>query len=542
MNKRNFNLFYVMGLCLMLILIVSFPLSAQEKGILKIGVKSEPDNTNPLIATTSAFDSIIDMNVYDYLIVRDNDLRPVGNLAESWTLSEDGLVWTFKLKEGIKWFDGEDFTADDVVWTYNTLINGRYPQSVQLVGVTACEKVDEYAVKITTEFPKANMEAVGIPIMPEHIYSKIPVEELNTFSEENPVGTGPFELVKWKRSEFLRFKANPEYHLGAPHIDEIVYVIYANIDTLMQALISGEVDAVTSVAASQVKKLESYPNIKVVKAAGMNFTELAFNCWEDPISKGNPLVLDPKIRLACDYAIDKETLVNISLAGFGIPGTSFIPPSVGDWHWSPEGNELHRYDPAIAKQILEDAGYTDTDGDGIREDADGNMLNFRIGVNTSADHYFKSAIMIKKNLQAVGIETTISVMDSGALSGLINKQNYNTDMYMWRWSVEYDPTLKLSIFLTDEIRKRNGSCWSNETYDALFLKQINQLNREERTATVHEMQKIVYEEAPYIILYYVDALEAYRTDKFEGWTKVPADIGCVVDQTNNSTKLNIRLK
>ena len=104
MNKRSFRILSVMGLCLMLILIVVFPLSAQEKGVLKIGVKSEPDNTNPLIATSSAFDSIIDKNVYNYLIIKDKDLRPVGGLAESWTVNEDGLVWTFKLKEGIKWF------------------------------------------------------------------------------------------------------------------------------------------------------------------------------------------------------------------------------------------------------------------------------------------------------------------------------------------------------------------------------------------------------------------------------------------------------
>ena len=543
-NKRNFKLFSVMGLCLMLLLIVVFPLLAQEKGVLKIGVKSEPDNTNPLIAISSAFDSIIDKNVYNYLIIKDKDLKPVGGLAESWTISEDGLVWTFKLKEGIKWFDGEDFTADDVVWTYSTLINGEYPQSIQLAGVTTCEKVDEYTVNLTTEAPKANMEYVGIPIMPEHIYSKIPVEELDTFSEENPVGTGPFELVEWKRGEFLRFKANPDYYASTPHIDEIVYVVFANTDTLMQALIAGEVDAITDVAQSQFKTLESYPNIKGVKASGMNFTELGFNCWENPISKGNPLVLDPKIRLACDYAIDKQTLVDISLGGFGTPGTSLIPPSIGDWHWSPEEDELHRYDPAIAKQILEDAGYTDTNGDGIREDTDGNMLSFRFAVLTKYDYYVKSASIIQKNLQDIGIKTIISTMDTGALCDLIYKQDFNTDMYLWRWSAEYDPTLKLSVLLTGQIGNRSDCFWSNKTYDALFLKQASQINREERIATVHEMQKIAYEEAPYIILFYIDALEAYRTDQFEGWTKVPTDNGCVVDQVNNknSTRLNIRLK
>lgn len=541
MNKRRFKFFSVMGLCLMLILIVVFPLSAQEKGVLKIGIKSEPDNTNPLIATLSAFD-IIERNVYNYLIAYDNDLRPVGDLAKSWTVSEDGLVWTFKLEEGVKWFDGKAFTADDVVWTYNTLINGEYPQSVQLEGVKACEKVDKYTVNLITKVPKADMESLKIVIMPEHIYSKMPVEELDTFSEEHPVGTGPFELVEWKQGEFLRFKANPDYYLGAPHIDEIIYVVFANTDTLMQALIAGEIDAAGTVAVSQFKKLESYPNIKVVKASGRNFTELGFNCWKDPNSKGNPLVLDPKIRLACDYAINKKVLVDISLAGFGTPGTSLMPPSIGDWHWSPEGDELHTYNPAIAKQILEDAGYTDTDGDGIREDADGNKLSFRFAVISKYDHYVKSATIIQKNLQDVGIKTIISTMEGGAQSDLIYKQNFNTDMYIWGWGAEYDPSLKLSVILTDQIGKRSDCFWSNKTYDALFLKQVSQINREERIATVHEMQKIAYEEAPYIILYYRDAIEAYRTDRFEGWTKVPTDIGTVVGQINNSTKLNIRLK
>jgi len=512
-----------------------------ETSTMRIGIVTEPDTTSPFIATLLAYD-IIDNHVYDDLIEYDDDLNPVGGLAEDWSVDEEGLVWTFNLKEGIKWFDGEEFTADDVVWTYNTLVEGEYPQSVQLDGITNTEKVDDYTVEVYTEEPKADMEAIRVSIMPEHIYGEKSLEELNTFTEEAPVGTGPFKLVEWEQGQFLRFEANDNYFMGAPHVDELVYVVFANTDTLMSALTTGEIDAVTSVANNQIDMLNDDPDIEVVQALGRNFTELGFNCWDSPESKGNPLMLDYNIRLAADYAIDKEQIVEIALNGLGTPGTSLLPPSIGDWHWDP-GDEKHGYDPEKAKEILEDAGYTDTDGDGIREDADGNKLDFRFAVISSyGEAYVKAAGIIQKNLQEVGINTEISTMDGGAQADLIYDQNFDTDMYIWGWGAELDPSLKLSVLLTEQIGKRSDCFWSNEEYDELYYEQINQVDREERLETVHEMQKIVYEETPYSILYYSDSVEAYRTDKFEGWTRVPSEIGTTVQQVNKSNFLNVRPK
>ncbi len=547
-----------LSLLLVLMLLIAMPLTAcgggdveepeegeepaeGETSTMRIGIVTEPDTTSPFIATLLAYD-IIDNHVYDDLIEYDDDLNPVGGLAEDWSVDEEGLVWTFNLKEGIKWFDGEEFTADDVVWTYNTLVEGEYPQSVQLDGITNTEKVDDYTVEVYTEEPKADMEAIRVSIMPEHIYGEKSLEELNTFTEEAPVGTGPFKLVEWEQGQFLRFEANDNYFMGAPHVDELVYVVFANTDTLMSALTTGEIDAVTSVANNQIDMLNDDPDIEVVQALGRNFTELGFNCWDSPESKGNPLMLDYNIRLAADYAIDKEQIVEIALNGLGTPGTSLLPPSIGDWHWDP-GDEKHGYDPEKAKEILEDAGYTDTDGDGIREDADGNKLDFRFAVISSyGEAYVKAAGIIQKNLQEVGINTEISTMDGGAQADLIYDQNFDTDMYIWGWGAELDPSLKLSVLLTEQIGKRSDCFWSNEEYDELYYEQINQVDREERLETVHEMQKIVYEETPYSILYYSDSVEAYRTDKFEGWTRVPSEIGTTVQQVNKSNFLNVRPK
>lgn len=511
-----------------------------EKSVLKIGIKDEPDSLSPFIATLYASGHVTE-KIYDTLIEYDNDLNPRGRLAESWSVSEDGLEWTFNLRKEIKWFDGEDFTADDVVWTYNALLSAEFPQSIQLNGVTKVEKVNEYTVKLYTEIPKADMEGHRILIMPEHIYNDKSLDELNTFAEENPVGTGIFKLVEWKQGEYIRLKKNENYFQGPSNIDEIVYVIFANTDTLMQALQAGEIDATINVAKNQVNMLEQDPNIEVVTANGRNFTELGFNCWEDEKSLGNPLVLDPKIRVACDYAIDKEQIVKIALNGFGTSGTTLIPASVGDWHWDP-GDDEHKYDPQKAKEILEAAGYTDTDGDGIREDADGNKLSFRFAVISKTDAYVKASGIIQKNLQDIGVEVVISTMDSGAQSDLIYEKNFDTDMYLWGWGCELDPTLKLSVLTTDQIGKRSDCFWGDETYDELFELQSTQVNRAERLETVHEMQKIAYEKAPYIILYSKNSLEAYRTDKFEGWTRIPEGIGTVLDQLNHSTLLNLKVK
>lgn len=514
--------------------------AVEQKAILKLGIQQEPDNTSPFIATLNAY-NVIGGNVYDTLIEYDNELRPVGGLAENWSVSDNGLEWTFNLKKGIKWTDGEDFTADDVVFTYSTLITSQFPQSVQLQGITKVEKVNDYTVKMYTEAPKADMEAHRIFVVPEHIYSQKPIEELNTFAEELPIGTGIFKLAEWKKGEYLRFKVNKDYFRGSAQIDEIVYVLFANTDTLMQALQTGEVDAVAGVAANQLSKLEANKDIEVVKADGRNFTELGFNCWEDEKSKGNPLVLDPKIRQACDWAINKEMILKIALNGMGVEGTTLLPASTGEWHLDP-GEGKHSYNPEKAKEILENAGYSDKDGDGIREDADGNKLSFRFAVISKRDDYVKASGIIKKNLSDVGIETVITTMDNGAQSDLIYKQNFNTDMYLWGWGAGLDPTSKLSVLTTEQVGKRSDCFWSNEKYDELFKLQGTQVNRAERLKTVHEMLQIAYDECPYIILFNKLMLEAYRTDKYEGWTKVPANIGSTIDQLNHSTLLNLRLK
>ncbi len=509
--------------------------------VLRIGITREPDSTSPFIATLSSHE-IIDNHIYDDLMEYDDDLNIVGGLAKDWTVSEDGLVWTFNLKEGIKWTDGEDFTADDVVWTYNALINEEYPQSVQLSGITKAEKVDDYTVKIYTDQPKADMEGIRISIMPEHIYKDKSLEDLHTFAEELPVGTGPYKLVEWEQGQYLKFVANKDYFGGTPQVDELVYVVFANADTQMSALTTGEIDAATSVVNNQIPMLEQNPDIEVVKALGVRFTELGFNCWDDPQSKGNPLILDPKIRVAADYAIDKEKIVKIALNGLGTTGTSMIPPATGVWHWDP-GEEEHKFDPEKAKQILEEAGYTDKDGDGIREDAAGNKLDFRFAVITSyGEAYVKAAGIIQKNLQDIGINTTINTMDGGAQSDLIYEQDFNTDMYLWGWSAELDPSLKLSVMLTEQVGKRSDCFWSNPAYDELYTKQVHQIDKAERIKTVHQMQKLIYDEAPYIILYNRNAIEAYRTDKFEGWTKVPSKIGTTITQVNKSNFLSVKPK
>jgi len=512
----------------------------EEPVVLRIGIIQEADSTSPLIATMTAADRMFNL-MYDDLIEYDDNYRPVGGLAEDWTISDDGLVWTFNLKEGIKWFDGEDFNADDVVWTYNTVVNGEFPQSPQMEGITETVKVDEYTVEVHTEAPKADMEAIRVNILPEHIYGEKSEDELHTFSEDNPVGTGAFELVNWEQGQFLRFKANPNYFKGAPQIDEIVYVLFANTDTLFQALQNGEVDAVAELSYSQVEQAEALDGIEVIQPDGMNFTELGFNCWEAPESKGNPLMLDHRIRAAIDTALDKQQIVDIALNGYGVPGTSLIPPAVGDYHF--EVDDDYGYNPEKAMEILEDAGYTDTDEDGIREDSEGNKLDFRFAVITSyGEAYVKAAGIIQKNLQDIGINVTINTMDGGAQSELIYEQDFDTDMYLWGWGAELDPSMKLSVMTTDQVGKRSDCFWSNEEYDELFEKQINQVDREERIETVHKMQQIILEEAPYSILYYRNIVEAYRTDKFEGWTRVPEGSGSAVTQVNKSTVLNIRPK
>ncbi|SKC38755.1 ABC transporter substrate-binding protein [Maledivibacter halophilus] len=529
---------------------------------LRLGITSFPTNANPWSQSMQA-DNVLQERVYSWLTrMNDRTLEMEGDLAENWEVSEDGLVWTISLKKNVIWHDGEKFDADDVIFTYQTLLNSKdkeeltFRRKKDIAEIEKIEKIDDYTVKMTCSVPKAyfTTEPLNtVRIVPEHIWSNMTPKEMLEFNNENPIGTGPFKLKGSfnPQNNILELERNDGYFDGAANIDSMIYILFENKDTMYQAFINGDIDAFDP-SKTQVPQLEGNKTFKVMKSMRPMLTQLGFNCWTDPenpnkqhpLSNGNPLLLNPNIRRAFDYSLDKQKLVDMVLGGVGNVGSTLVPTSSGKWHL----DIPHEYNPDKAIELLEAEGFTSFTTEEIsgrevkvRTNDKKEKLVFRLALLSDgyAWHYRESMPFMAKWLEEVGIGIVVESMDGSTLGEKMKLQGDKAcdfDLYIWGWTPGYEPSFILSVLTTDQIGGRSDCMYSNEEYDRLYELQLTQINEEERLETINQMQKIILEEAPYISLYYQGYNEAYRTDKFEGWVQVNND-GTIF---NNSSYLEIK--
>lgn len=509
--------------------------ASNPSNTLRVGWTSEPDSLSPFISNrVSTFE--LHLLFYDSLVTFDNDLKPVGRLAESWKVSDDNLTWTFNLQKDVKWHDGEPFTSQDVKYSYETFLEanmGMY--SDFLKGITSIETPDDLTVVIKTEKPKANMLYVTAPILPKHIWEKVKSDELETWPNEKPIGTGAFKFVEWKKGEFVKLEANKEYFGGAPKVGELIFPLYANNDTMVQSLKIAEIDAAININSNQVKLLESEKDFKVLSNPTNAFTNLGINTWQDKASKGNPLLLNNAIKHAMSYAIDKQKIIDVAFSGQGKPGSTIVPSFLTDWHNELSDEQNRSYDPDKAKATLDEAGFTDQNGDGVREDKDGKPLEFRLYLRSNSPEEVKAGQILHVMLKDVGINTKVETIDDGVLGDRIY-DNGDYDLFIWGWSTDIDPTTILSIVSTDQIGNLSETYYSNPKYDELLAEQEVTVDFKERQKIVYEMQNILAEDLPYIILMEENAMQAVRTDKWKGWTPVQ---GAFFMAANNFNYLNV---
>ena len=255
------------------------------------------------------------------------------DVATSWETSEDGKTWTFHIREGMKWQDGEPLTARDVAFTYNLILDTQHWAYIQyLTGVTDVTAPDDATLVITTSAPNAGMLALYIPILPEHVWKKVDPDHLDSFKNMPFVGSGPFRVAELEKSRWVKLEANPDYPEelgGPPTLDEVYFVISQNTDSMIEDYKAGGLDAIVDFPATYEKVLAELPGTTTVAAPAVGFHELGFNCWKSPKSKGNPLLRDPVIRQAVHWAIDKQKIVATSMAGLAEPGTSLISHGPG---------------------------------------------------------------------------------------------------------------------------------------------------------------------------------------------------------------------
>lgn len=564
MSKR----FLSLTLAVLLIFMGLMPMSANAEAAadnkLRLGITSFPTNANPWTSSKAA-DNTLQGRVYSWLArMNERTLELEGDLAEGWEISEDGLVWTIKLKQNVVWHDGEKFDADDVIFTYQTLLDSKNKEEQtfrckkDVAEIEKIEKIDDYTVKMTCSVPKAYFTTeplATVKIVPEHIWGTMTPQEILDFTNENPIGTGPFKLKGSfnPQDNIFELQRNDDYFDGAANIDGIINILFENKDTMFQAFRNGDIDLFQP-SKTQVPQLEGDETFKVVKSMRPKLTQLGFNCWTDPenpgkqhpLSNGNPLLLNPNIRRAFDYAMDKQKLVDMVLGGVGNVGSTLVPTASGKWHL----DTPHEYSPEKAIELLENEGFTSFVTEEIsgrevkvRTNDKGEKLVFRLALlsNGYAWHYRESMPFMTKWLEEVGIGLIVESMDGSTLGDKLSLEGDKAcdfDLFIWGWTPGYEPGFILSVITTDQIGERSDCMYSNPKYDELYKLQLTQVKEEERLKTINELQKIALEEAPYIPLYYQGYYEAYRTDKFEGWVQVNGD-GTIF---NNTSYLEIKSK
>jgi len=519
--------------------------SSAATSTLHIGWVQEPDNLNPFIGIQGTDYMLWHMN-YDFLVGFDaKTLEPRPELATKWVVSPDGKMWTFTIRSGSSWSDGVPVTAKDVAFTFNYINKNQLLNlSAYTDGITKAVAINDTTVQIYTKAPKANMLQMVVPILPEHIWSKISGKAAaNSYQNAPPiVGDGPFQIVEWQKGKFIRLKANPNYWGGKPKVDEVIFQLYTNPDTMSQDLKLGTIDGAINVPAAQFKQLGAQPGLTANNATSWQFTEIGMNSYDSPNSLGNPVLKDQNFRQAVNWAVDREKVVSVAMNGYATVGSSLIVP-YSKYHWQPPADQSYTYDPAKARAILDAAGYKDVNGDGYRETKDGKKLVLRFYATSDSPENQTAAKLIVGWMKDVGIKLDLQVLDSGALIDAQYNYKGNTyapdyDMFIWYWTQDVDPQFMLSIYTPQQIEGWNDCLWTDPQYTKLNAQQSTTIDEAARKPIVDQMQQIFYQGAAYAILAYPYQLEAYNTDKWQGWVHVPGDAtgaqqGAVLYSYNN---------
>ncbi|MBI5840093.1 MAG: ABC transporter substrate-binding protein [Chloroflexi bacterium] len=492
----------------------------------RVGWAGSPDTLNPGTAVLSEAYIIFEL-VYDSMYELNLDGTFTLSLADSVSVSDDNLTYTYKIKDGIKFHDGQPLTAEDIAFTYNFYrdnVDFPYMNGYTIYFDTIEATPDnEVVITLTEAIPNIDAQLVFLYVLPKHIWeSADPIE----FENVEMIGSGPFKMVEYKQNEFVHLTANKDHFRTPPKISEVIFQTFASNDALVQAIKTGQVDMITEMPATAVESLRGESNVEVVVGAPFapTVTDIILN-QVDPencptadggICSGHPALRDRNVRLAMAHATDKKKIIDVVQLGLASPGMTLIPDGLGVWF--NDGLADYEYDVAKANQILDDAGYKDSDGDGVREMPDGtNPLNFRLNWPSDSIDAPRTAELLSEMWGEIGIELQLQAVDPDALTAQCCPA-FDFDVMIWGWGSDPDPNLLLGVMTTDQIPTGSSETgYSNPEFDDLFAQQATELDKDKRIALVRQMQEIVHNDVVYIIPYYDPNIQAFRTDRFTGW-------------------------
>jgi peptide/nickel transport system substrate-binding protein len=452
---------------------------------------------NPILQSDTVSGAITD-RVFDALVQGDPKTgTPIPSLAESWTISPDGLVFTFKLRGGVKFHDGKPMTAEDVKFTLDILKTDKVKtvRTGDVEKVKSVEVVDPQTLTITlSEVFCPFLDALrNLGILPKHL-----LETTTNLNEDpfnlKPIGTGAFKFVEWAKDDHVTLQANDDYWNGRPKIDRFIFRPLKDRGALLAQLKTGDID-LASIEPLEVKEIESQPQLQVLKYYAAGVTYMAYNT-------ARPGLDDVRVRQGLNYAVDRQLIIDQVLVGQGRPMASDVPTD--SWAYNPSAKQ-YEFSPDKARQLLDAAGWPVGAG-GVRAKA-GQPLKFTLWTNSGNKVREAIVTIAQQQLKDVGVDVDLQFQDFAAMINRINKLDYDLfvsgfvfgadpDNYdLWHSSRKPDPSTGKEGF--------NRAGFSTPELDQL-LEQGRSLpgcDRAKRKELYAKDQDIVAEGAPWNFLH-----------------------------------------
>jgi peptide/nickel transport system substrate-binding protein len=476
----------------------------------------EPSNFIPALSSDSASSAVTE-HVYLGLVKFDKDLKIVPDLAESFEISEDLRTITFKLREGIVWQDGQPFTSADCLFTWQLMKDPLTPTPYgeNFIQIESAQAEDPLTFQVTYKRPMAkSLSTWAFNIMPRHLLEGVNLDESPL--SRKPVGTGPFSLESWEVGQRVIMAASESYFRGRPFLDRLITRIIPDTATQMMELVTGSLDMMTLTPDQWVEAQENpdlLANFNFFTYPAFAYTYLGFNLKDGRLS-------DVRVRKAIALAIDKNEIIEGVLLGFGQPANGPFKPDM----WANNKNvKPYPYDPAKAVQLLKEAGWADSDGDGIVE-KDGQKFVLTIMTNVGNHVRSQTGQIIQARLKDVGIEVKLRVIEWAAfLKEYLDKKNF--EAIIMGWTIPIDPDL-FDVWNSNKNKpgELNFIGYANSEVDSLIDEGRFNLDQNKRKQAYDKIQEIFYEEVPYVFLFVPETLLAI-SKRFQGPAVSAAGVG-----------------
>ncbi|MFP4457436.1 MAG: ABC transporter substrate-binding protein [Clostridia bacterium] len=489
----------------------------EATGMYTYGFNGEPATLNPILSS-DAISSGITNFAYDSLLKEDENLEIVGELAENWEVSEDGKTITFYLQDDVNWHDGEQLTADDVVFTMNMILDPNYTGVLasDLKYVEKVVAVSDFEVEMKlSQMDAPIMEALASPamgIIPEHVFKDVPADELREHPDSwSPMGTGPYKFVEYVSGQYTVFEANEEYWGEGPYIKTIMIKHFQDNQSVLSAFENGDIDYIARIPVEDIDRLKSS------LANEVTFVEAPNNgYYYIGLKQNHKHLKDKNVRQALMYSLDRQSIIDTIFQGYGtIINSHSVPIS---WAHTDDVNEYPQ-DLDKAQELFEEAGYT-KDDDGFLYNEDGEKLEFTIVSMSGEEEKANIIAMVIEQWKEAGADVDVEYYER---SVLFNKylDVGEFESYMWGWNLSNDPD-SFNQFHSSQAKLNedgepdpngvlkgfNDVEYINPEVDQLLEAGRQTYDIEERKEIYTEIQQILNEDLPYIFLYTTNDVKA----------------------------------